>query len=171
MNYLVSGIPIQPSPSSALLITSTPLATRNGHWSLAEQALAIQRELLGERHPDTAKSLSSLAGYINALGDPKRALELAEQALAIQCELLGERHPDTATVLHNMAGYLQSLGKMQQAYACAQRAFEINKQIFGPQHPSTLRTANLLSKINRPGFRIPSGKKSQGKRKKGKRRR
>jgi len=136
---------------------------------LAEQALAIRRELFGERHPDTAQSLNNVAGYLNTLGNPKRALELAEQALAIRRELFGERHPNTATSLHNVAGYLLDRGKTQQAYDHAQAAYAILKQIFGPGHPNTLKTAKLLAQIKLPGRRVPSSKKAVRSGKKGKR--
>ena len=138
---------------------------------LAEQALALLRELFGERHPATARSLNNAASYTNALGNPKRALELAEQALAIQRDLLGERHPDTASSLHNTAGYLRALGNTSQAYGRAHQAYEIEKQILGSQHPSTLMTARLLAQIKRPGFRVPSGKKTVVGKNKGKPRR
>jgi tetratricopeptide (TPR) repeat protein len=35
----------------------------------ARQALAIRKEVLGERHPDTATSLNNLAGLLEAQGD------------------------------------------------------------------------------------------------------
>ena len=131
---------------------------------LAEQALAIQRELFGEQNPDTAKSLNNVAGYHNALGNPKRALELAEQALAIRRELFGERHPDTAASLHNIASYLRSLGNMPQAHTVAMEAWQLWKQMLGANHPSTLKALNLLRQI--PGFRAPSQHGQGTKRKK-----
>lgn len=130
---------------------------------LAEQALAIKRELFGERHPHTALSLSNVAIYVDALGDPKRALDLAEQALAIQRELFGECHPDIANSLHNIAGCELALNKTGPAYAHAKMAYELERQLFGSSHPNTIRCAQLLARIDRPGFRKPSSKKGGGK--------
>lgn len=126
---------------------------------LAEQALAIHRDLFGDRHPDTAISLNTMATYTSALGDQQRALELAQQALAIQHELFGLRHPATAKCLHSTAGYLLKLGKTNEAYTQAQAAYDLFRQLLGAKHPQTLSTAQLLSRIKRPGFRIPSFKK------------
>ncbi|HEY3276103.1 MAG TPA: tetratricopeptide repeat protein [Syntrophorhabdaceae bacterium] len=152
-------------------IYCSKLGDPKGALELAEQALAILRELFGERHPSTTNALSNVAMCHSALGNPKRALELSEQALAIQNELFGERHPSTATILYNMADYLRRLGNTSIAYAYAQKALEIETSIFGSQHSTTLKTAKLLSRIGRPGFRVPSLKKTTNKNKKGKARR
>ena len=138
---------------------------------LAEQGLAIQRQLFGEHHPDTAASLNNMAGYTHALGNPKEALRLAEQALAIQRQLFGDHHPATAQSLHNKGSYLRALGDMHRAYACAQKAFDIRRQILGPHHPNTVSSAELLTRIKRPGFRGASTTKGVSKSKKGKGRR
>ena len=70
---------------------------------LCEQALAIRKEVLGERHPATAISLHNLAGLLVMQGDYAAARPLYEQALAILKAVYGERHPATATSLNNLA--------------------------------------------------------------------
>ncbi|WP_295430348.1 tetratricopeptide repeat protein [uncultured Thiodictyon sp.] len=108
---------------------------------------------------DTAISVNTMATYAGALGDHQRALDLAQQGLAIQHELFGVRHPATAKCLHNTAGYLLKLGKTTEAYNQAQAAHDLFRQLLGAKHPQTLSTAQLLSRIKRPGFRIPSFRK------------
>ncbi len=127
---------------------------------LAEQSLAIHRDRFGDRHPDTAISLNTMATYTSALGDPQRALELAQQGLAIQHALFGLRHPATAKGLHTTAGYLLKLGKTNEAYTQAQAAYDLFRQLLGAKHPQTLSSAQLLARIKRPGFRIPSFRKT-----------
>ena len=127
--------------------------------ALAEQALIIHRDLFGDRHPDTAISLNTMATYASALGDQQRALDLAQQGLAIQHGLFGLRHPATAKGLHTTAGYLLKLGKTNEAYTQAQAAHDLFRQLLGAKHPQTLSSAQLLGRIRRPGFRIPSFKK------------
>ena len=50
---------------------------------LLEQALAISKAVLGERHPDTATSLNNLALLLEAQGDYAAAKPLFEQAMDI----------------------------------------------------------------------------------------
>jgi tetratricopeptide (TPR) repeat protein/predicted MPP superfamily phosphohydrolase len=111
---------------------------------LAERALAIRRELFGERHPETARSLNSVASYHHALGNPKRALEMADQALVIRRELFGERHPDTANSLNNVASCTDDLGNPKRALELANQGLAIQRELFGDWHPNT---ANFLSNV------------------------
>ncbi len=111
---------------------------------LAEQALAIRRELFGERHADTATSLNNIASYHDQLGNTTHALGLAEQALAIHRELFGERHADTARSLSNISFYHHQLGNTKHALELAEQALAIRRELFGEQHPAT---ANSLSNI------------------------
>ncbi len=48
-----------------------------------EQALAIRREALGEKHPDTANSLNNLGFLLKAMGETAAARPYLEQALEI----------------------------------------------------------------------------------------
>ena len=151
-------------PATAAALTTVAYFTKalgdpERALELARQALAIHRERFGDRHPDTAIGLNTLATYTSALGDQQRALEYAQQALAIQHALFGPRHPATAKCLHGTAGYLLKLGRTNEAYAQAQAAYDLFRQLLGAKHPQTLSTAQLLSRIKRPGFRIPSFKK------------
>ena len=68
-----------------------------------EQALAIWREVLGEKHPDTARSLNNLGYLLQAMGDYPAARPYYEQALAILESTLGPDHPNTQTVRRNLA--------------------------------------------------------------------
>jgi len=113
---------------------------------LAQQALDIRRELLGERHPDTAQSLNNMASYYDTLGNPKRALKLAEQSLAIRRELLGERHPDTASSLSNIASYHHALGNPKRALELAEQALGIRRELLGESHPdAAISLGNMAS--------------------------
>ena len=112
---------------------------------LAEQGLAIRRELFGERHPDTAESLNNVASYTNALGDSKEALRLAEQTLAIRRYIFGDRHPDTAASLHNVASYTNALGDPKEALRLAEQGLAIRHQLFGESHPDTAQSLNSVA--------------------------
>ena len=53
---------------------------------LYERALAIRKEVLGERHPVYALSLNNLAALLDKQGDYAAARPLLEQAVAIRKE-------------------------------------------------------------------------------------
>jgi hypothetical protein len=66
-----------------------------GARAFAEQVLAGFREVLGERHPETLRSIDTLAETLRGLGDLAGACALHEEALAGRREVLGERHYET----------------------------------------------------------------------------
>lgn len=59
-------------------------------------ALAIDRELRGERHPDLARDLHNLAGVLRLRGDLAGALALYDEALAMESALRGSRSVEAA---------------------------------------------------------------------------
>jgi tetratricopeptide (TPR) repeat protein len=61
---------------------------------LAQEVLLKLRRILGESHPDYAKSLNHLAALYAAMGAYGKALPLLEQARDLRKRLLGENHPD-----------------------------------------------------------------------------
>ena len=69
---------------------------------LYERTLAIRREVVGERHPDTATSLNNLGALLHTQGNLTGARPLFERALAICEQTLGPDHPHTRTVRQNL---------------------------------------------------------------------
>src|SRR5262249_27311045 len=71
---------------------------------LAQQSLAVRKELLGDRHLDYAHCLNNLGMIRAGLRQYAEARPLFEQARDLYRGLLGERHPSYALALHNLAG-------------------------------------------------------------------
>jgi CHAT domain-containing protein len=107
--------------------------------------MEIQKQALGERHPDYALSLNNLALLYRAMGDYARAEALHRQALEIQKQALGERHPLYATSLHNLAALYQAMGDYARAEPLYRQALEIQKQALGERHPSYATSLNNLA--------------------------
>ncbi|EGJ35285.1 MULTISPECIES: tetratricopeptide repeat protein [Moorena] len=78
---------------------------------LAERALEIRQEILGEEHRDVAESLNNLAFLYFYKGKYPKAEPLYQQALARKKKLLGQDHPDVATSLNNLALLYKSQGR------------------------------------------------------------
>jgi hypothetical protein len=66
---------------------------------------------LGEDHPDTLGSASSLSRDLHALGDYQQARALDEDTLTRRRRVLGEDHPDTRQSADNLARVLRRLGE------------------------------------------------------------
>ena len=70
---------------------------------LAEKALSLRQQVLGNNHPDVATSLNNLAELYCVQGRYKEAEPLFLQALDIDKKQRGEDHPSVATSLNNLA--------------------------------------------------------------------
>jgi tetratricopeptide (TPR) repeat protein len=112
-----------------------------------EQALSIDREVYGERHPDVATRLNNLGGAWDALGKPEKAINYYEQALSIDREVYGERHPAVATRLNNLGSAWDALGKPEKAINYIQQAYDIFQEFFGDQHPHTKTVKEWLDAL------------------------
>ena len=74
------------------------------------EALEVQRETLGDRHPDTLASIGNLGTLLYTKGDHAAAEPLYREALEVQRETLGDRHPSTLISINNLGLLLQEKG-------------------------------------------------------------
>ena len=112
---------------------------------LYEQAIEVRRTALGERHPDYATSLDSLAELYRAMGHHAEAEPLYKQAMEIRRTALGERHPDIATSLNNLAGLYGAMGRHAEAEPLYEQAMEIRRTALGERHPDYAASLNNLA--------------------------
>ncbi|TRV53305.1 MAG: tetratricopeptide repeat protein [Microcystis panniformis Mp_MB_F_20080800_S26D] len=112
---------------------------------LAEQALAIIKQQLGDNHPLTAQSLNNLALLYDSQGRYSEAEPLYKEALAIWKQQLGDNHPDTATSLNNLAALYRVQGRYSEAEPLYKQALAIRKQQLGDNHPDTATSLNNLA--------------------------
>ncbi len=112
-----------------------------------EQALAIRREVLGEKHPDTARSLNNLGALLDKMGDYSGAKPYYEQALAIRRDVLGEKHPDTARSLNNLGYLLKVMGDYAGAKSYYEQSLYNNRELLGEKHPDTATSLNNLGAL------------------------
>ncbi|KAF5430209.1 Tetratricopeptide (TPR) repeat containing protein [Candidatus Methanophagaceae archaeon] len=109
-----------------------------------EQALSIDREMYGDRHPNVATGLSNIGLAWYARGESKKALEYLEQALGIDKEVYGDRHPAVATILNNIGLVWQTLGEPQKALECYKQALSMYTGVYGEKHPNVANTLNNI---------------------------
>ena len=70
---------------------------------LYKEALAIDKKVFGDEHPNVAGDLNNLAELLRTQGKYDDAKPLQEEALAIRKKVLGEEHPEVAESLNNLA--------------------------------------------------------------------
>jgi tetratricopeptide (TPR) repeat protein len=109
------------------------------------RVLALQRELQGERHPDTLSAMNSLAWTLSNLGDYAAARPIHEQVLTLRRAILGERHPNTLNAMSNLAATLSDLGDYAAARLMQEQVLALRREILSERHPDTLEAMNNLA--------------------------
>ena len=112
---------------------------------LLQEALAIDREILGEGHPEIANNYNNLAETLRAQGKQAEAEDMHRRALAIWLKALPEGHPHIATSYNNLAVTLEVQGKYAEAEAMHRRALEFQLKALGEDHPDTAFSYNNLA--------------------------
>ena len=114
---------------------------------LAEQALAIRRAALGEKHPDSASSIMWLGVLLEEAGDNATARPYYEQALAIRSEVLGPEHSDMAVSLNNLGYLCKTTGDYAGARTYFEQALAIRRETLGYKHRDTAQTLHNLGTL------------------------
>ncbi len=115
--------------------------------SLFARAVEIRRRVLGAEHPDTLRSMSSLANTLWSEGRYAEAEKLEREALGIQRRVLGPEHPDTLTSINNLANILDDQGHYAEAEKLNRQVVDIRRHMLGPEHRDTLNSMNDLGNV------------------------
>lgn len=108
------------------------------------QALAICRNVYGEKHQDVATLLNNLGEAWRALGDHRNAIDYNEQALVIDEVVFGKKHPNVARDLNNLGSSWYALGNHHKAINYYESALDIWKSVYGEKHPQVATGLNNL---------------------------
>jgi CHAT domain-containing protein len=104
---------------------------------LAEQVLAIRRQVLKADHVDCLNSLNTLGNVLDLLGHCRQALELQGQALEGYRKALGEAHPRCAACLTSLADIHTALGDFSEAETLYLQSLAILKTARPEQDPAS----------------------------------
>ena len=131
----------QPLVQAKLMLTISgiyySLGRSNKALPLAEEALRIRRELLGDEHIEVARSLNALGAVMGCKGDLEQAESLFRQALAIQRKILGDENLKVAVGLGNLGLLMQAKGDFEQAESFSRQALAIRRKVSGDEHPDS----------------------------------
>ncbi len=103
-----------------------------------ERALAALRELLGDEHPETLRSISSAAILRDALGDPTASEALLREALTARRRTLGDEDEETLESMGSLGAMLWILGRRDEAEPLYREALEVARRVYGADHENTL---------------------------------
>ena len=70
---------------------------------LFREAIAMNRDLFGDEHPELSTNLNNLGLLLRDTGEVEAAAELFEQVLDMDRKLLGPNHPYVAATLRRMS--------------------------------------------------------------------
>jgi CHAT domain-containing protein len=112
---------------------------------LAQRAVEIRGQVLGEDHPDYAMSLYNLAAQYDALAEHAKAERLYRRSLKIRETRQGKDHPDVAHCLNNLAMLHQAQGLYARAERLFQHSLQIRETRLGKDHPDVARSLNNLA--------------------------
>jgi serine/threonine protein kinase/Tfp pilus assembly protein PilF len=107
----------------------------NSAEPLLREAIAIDRQLHGDRYRNVPRNLSNLAAIRKERGDLKGAKELWIEALGLQRQILPPDHPDIAWTLRLLGNIERAQGDLSGGESDLRRSLEMEKRVFGPSHP------------------------------------
>ena len=109
-----------------------------------ERAVDLRRHLMGEKDPDTLKSMHRLALLYEYRGKHAQAERLLTKVVEIRRHALGQEHPDTLEAMDDLALVYRSQGKNTQAELLYTKVLEVRRRVLGAEHPDTMTTMNNL---------------------------
>ena len=107
-----------------------------------EEALALNRELFGDEHPENATILNNMATLAWRQREFERAAVLQRQVLEMDRRLLGPRHEYVGTDLVNLGNHLMLAGRVAEAEPHLREGLDLLMEIRGPDN---LGTANAMA--------------------------
>ncbi|KAJ6443308.1 hypothetical protein O9K51_04487 [Purpureocillium lavendulum] len=102
--------------------------------------LALRPGDLGEKHPDTVRSMASLASICHTRRRYGEAEKIYADVLPLQRDVLGERHPDTFRTMASVAATYLTQGKCGEAEKLYVDVLALRCDVLGDKYPDTLRS-------------------------------
>jgi tetratricopeptide (TPR) repeat protein len=102
-----------------------------------EQALQVQRKLLGEEHPDTLRTMHRIIRLYAFQSRYKEAEPLAVKVLETRRRVLGEEHEDTLISMFDLAWMYRALGRYEEAEPLHTKNLQMTRRILDEEHPHT----------------------------------
>ncbi len=123
-----------------------------GHVAESEalnlRALALDRKLFGEAHPNTGIDLYNLGNIQLDRADYPEAERLFRQALEIDQAWYGKSHPKTAGAFLMVGRAVEYQGRSEEAAALYQQALSATRETYGEDHPRFAAVLSLMGDLS-----------------------
>jgi eukaryotic-like serine/threonine-protein kinase len=157
IQVLDEAVRVQSAPGGSpadLAVSLTDMANSHfyaGHLdisnSLNQRALAMDRQLYGERHPNVAEDLLNLGAIQSEWGHYAEAERDDRQALDILQNFYGKDNPEAASVMTLVSRALISQGKISDAADMLRDALGVLERAYGKVHPRVASALGELGKV------------------------
>jgi CHAT domain-containing protein/tetratricopeptide (TPR) repeat protein len=124
-----------------------------------EKAIAIQRELTGDKNRDYIVLLNNLANVSTYLKKYTKADSLYQKILTLKQEVFGNNSLEYAITLKNQGNLYKNIGKYNEAEPVYLQAAKIYKDTLGNSHPEYINILNNLGSIYKNASRYPDAEK------------
>jgi hypothetical protein len=114
---------------------------------LAERALVIYKEVLGDKDAFYADSLRAVADFCQLRGEYSKARSLYDRVLAIHRECLGEAHPNYAADLNRLAQLHEATADYAQAESLYRQGLAVRRRAQGEDRPDYDATLDHLAGV------------------------
>jgi len=111
------------------------------------EALAGQRRVLGDDHPETLRSIENIGLMLHYLGRHEEGLVFCREALAGRRRVLGNDHPKTLASIGNVGAILYQRNRLDEAIVYYREALVGRRRILGDDHQKTLNLISAMGDI------------------------
>ncbi|KLU92790.1 hypothetical protein MAPG_11775 [Magnaporthiopsis poae ATCC 64411] len=130
--------------AAALLTRVSDYLYDRGRWRekepVDERAYGLRKKVLGNRHPNTIRSLAELAMTYGNQGRHDEAEMIEIEVLALRREVLGDQHPNTIRSMANLAATYHQQGRYDEAEKIKIEVLALRRDVLGDQHPDAIRS-------------------------------
>jgi serine/threonine protein kinase len=116
---------------------------------MISRALALRRQTLGPRAPETLAAMHHLGRVLAAMARSDQAESLLRETLALREEILGKEHPDTLATVEALAWTLHGAQRLGDAEMLYRRVYEARLRTLGEEHRETLAAKRLVGMVLR----------------------
>ncbi|KAL7796010.1 P-loop containing nucleoside triphosphate hydrolase protein [Trichoderma ceciliae] len=137
--------------TSTLLSKVSTFLYHRGRWREKEpvdrRALNLRLKTLGEKHPETIRSMVNLgAAYYNQ-GQYGKAKDMSLKVLGLRREVLGEKHPDTIKTIADLGSIYYIERQYDTAKDMSFKVLGLRQEVLGERHLDTIKSIAFLGAI------------------------